>query len=88
MESHGTKFIEIYCRCSLDELVRRDVKGLYKEALSGEIQNFTGVYDPYEEPKNPDILVESDNESVEDSLRNILSHLEEQGLIDKTDAQQ
>ena len=46
VESHGAAFVEVFCKCSLDELVRRDVKGLYKKALSGEIQNFTGVSDP------------------------------------------
>lgn len=87
VESHDARFVEVFCRCSLDELVRRDVKGLYKKALSGEIQNFTGVSDPYEEPAHPEILVESDKETVEESLRKILSYLEDQGLIDKADAQ-
>jgi len=88
VESHGAAFIEVFCKCSLDELVRRDVKGLYKKALSGEIQNFTGVSDPYEEPQNPEILVQSDTESVEDSLRKILSYLEEHDLIGKDDTAQ
>ena len=86
VESHGVKFVEVFCRCSLDALVARDVKGLYKKALSGEIQNFTGVSDPYEEPKNPDVLVESDKETVEQSFQKIIGYLEEQGLIDKADA--
>ena len=81
VESHGAAFVEVYTKCSLDELVRRDVKGLYKRALSGEIQNFTGVTDPYEEPKRPDILVESDSEKVEDSLAKIIKFLEERELI-------
>ena len=81
VESHGARFIEVYTRCSLDELVRRDVKGLYKKALSGEIQNFTGVSDPYEEPQNPEVLVESDKEPVDESLRKIIAYLEEQQLI-------
>lgn len=85
VESHGTPFVEVYCKCSLDELVRRDVKGLYKKALSGEIQNFTGVSDPYEEPENPDVLVESDSESVEDAFHKILAFLEEKELIGKAD---
>jgi adenylyl-sulfate kinase len=83
VESHGAAFVEVYARCSLDELVRRDVKGLYKKALSGEIEHFTGVSDPYEEPQNPDVLVESDNDSPETSVRKILTHLEERGLIER-----
>jgi adenylyl-sulfate kinase len=81
VESHGAAFVEVYNKCSLEELVRRDVKGLYKKALAGEIQNFTGVSDPYEEPKNPDILVESDSEPVEVSFERILQFLEEKKLI-------
>jgi adenylylsulfate kinase len=83
VESHGTAFVEVYTKCSLDELVRRDVKGLYKKALSGEIQNFTGVSDPYEEPENPEVVVESEHEPVEESVQKILRFLEEKELIDK-----
>lgn len=83
VESHDAAFVEVYCKCSLDELVRRDVKGLYKKALSGEIQNFTGVSDPYEEPTHPEIVVESDREAVDVSFQRILSYLEERGLISK-----
>jgi adenylylsulfate kinase len=81
VESHGAAFVEVYTKCSLDELVRRDVKGLYKKALAGEIQHFTGVSDPYEEPVNPDVLVESDSEPVEEAYAKILRYLEEKGLI-------
>ena len=81
----NSDFVEIYTRCSLDELVRRDVKGLYKKALSGEIQNFTGVSDPYEEPQNPEVLIESDTESVQDGFARIIQFLEEQQLIGKGD---
>lgn len=83
VESSGVAFVEVFTKCSLDELVHRDVKGLYKKALSGEIQNFTGVSDPYEEPSNPDVLIESDKQSVEESLRQILNYLEEKELIGK-----
>lgn len=83
VESHGAKFVEVYCKCSLDALVQRDVKGLYKKALSGEIQNFTGVSDPYEEPANPEILVQSDKESVDESFQNILNYLAKHELIDR-----
>lgn len=85
VESNGAAFVEVYAKCSLDELVRRDVKGLYKKALSGEIQNFTGVTDPYEEPENPEIVVDSATQSVEESFRQILNFLEEKELIGKGD---
>ena len=81
VESHGAAFIEVYTRCSLEELMRRDVKGLYKKALAGEIPHFTGVSDPYEAPQNPDITVESDSELPEASLQKILRYLEEKQLI-------
>jgi len=69
-------FIEIYVKCSLEKLVERDVKGLYRKALAGEIKNFTGVSDPYEEPLNAEIVVESDRETVEESIRKIVEYLE------------
>lgn len=81
VEGDGAAFVEVFTKCSLDELVRRDAKGLYKKALAGEIKNFTGVSDPYEEPENPEILVDSDNESVEESLAKIIAYLEEKELI-------
>ncbi len=67
-------------RCSLDELVRRDVKGLYKKALAGELQHFTGVSDPYEAPENPDVVVDSELETVEESVSKILAELSQAGL--------
>ena len=82
-QQSGVAFIEIYCRASLDALVSRDVKGLYKRALAGEIKNFTGVSDPYEAPETPEVLVESDRESIDDSLRKIFRYLEERDLIEK-----
>jgi adenylyl-sulfate kinase len=84
VEANGATFVEVFTKCSLDELVRRDAKGLYKKALSGEIQNFTGVSDPYEEPENPDVLIESDQESVEEGYAKILKYLEDKELIDKS----
>jgi adenylyl-sulfate kinase len=74
-------FVEVYCKCSLDALIERDVKGLYKKALAGEIQNFTGVSDPYEEPENPEVVVETDKETVEESLTKIVHKLEELGYV-------
>ncbi len=75
------RFFEVYIRCSLDELIRRDVKGLYEKAIRGEIKNFTGVSDPYEEPFDPELIVDSDRESVEGSLARLIGTLEERGYI-------
>ncbi len=74
-------FVEVYAKCSLDALVDRDVKGLYRKALAGEIKNFTGVSDPYEPPETPEVVVETDRESVEQSGNKILDFLETRGLI-------
>jgi adenylylsulfate kinase len=68
-------FLEVYVRCSLEELIRRDVKGLYEKALRGELPHFTGVSDPYEEPEQPDVIVETDRETVEESVLRILAAL-------------
>ena len=62
-------FIEVFVDCDLDECVKRDVKGLYKKALSGEIKNFTGISDPYEKPDNPEITVNTSSETIEQSLK-------------------
>jgi adenylyl-sulfate kinase len=73
--------VEVYCYAPLEVLVERDVKGLYKKALAGEIENFTGVSDPYEPPENPDVTVDSSTETVEVSLSKILRRLEELGYV-------
>ena len=74
-------FVEVYVKCSLDELIERDPKGLYAKALAGEIENFTGVNDPYEAPVSPEIVVETDMESVEQSAARILEGLERLGHL-------
>ena len=79
----GDNFVEVYVEASLDELVRRDVKGLYEKAIKGEIPNFTGVSDPYEEPLNPEVLVNTEQESIEESLGKVLAALEERGFAPK-----
>ena len=81
VESSGSAFVEVYTRCSLEELSRRDVKGLYKKAMAGEIANFTGVSDPYEAPENAEVVVDSEQEAVEISLQRILDYLGERKLI-------
>jgi len=79
--SHETAFVEAFVDCSLDELVRRDRKGLYAKALRGELLHFTGVSDPYEPPLAPDIHVRSDHETVEESRGKIVAWLERSGLV-------
>src|SRR5690349_12924874 len=65
IERDGAQFIEVYVKCPINVLAERDVKGLYKKALAGEIKEFTGVSDPYEEPLDPEIVVETDRESIQ-----------------------
>ncbi|HZP46831.1 MAG TPA: adenylyl-sulfate kinase [Candidatus Binataceae bacterium] len=75
------RFFEVYVECPLDTLVERDVKGLYKKALAGEIKNFTGVDDPYEPPLAPELVVNSHTETREESLARLLAALEAKGFI-------
>src|SRR6266566_5133846 len=69
------RFFEVYVKCPLDTLVERDVKGLYRKALKGEIGNFTGVSDPYEEPFSPELVIESHREVPRQSLQRLLQGL-------------
>ncbi len=75
------EFIEVYVKCPLEVCEQRDVKGLYKKARQGIIKNFTGIDDPYEEPLSPEITVETDKESVEESVDKIISYLIKRGII-------
>ena len=74
-------FIEVYVHCPIEVLADRDVKGLYKKALAGEIPSFTGVSDPYEPPANPEVTVDSSREAVDDSVEKVWNTLRERGLI-------
>ena len=74
-------FVEVYVECPLERLVERDVKGLYKQALAGEIPNFTGVSDPYEAPLEPEVTIHSARETPEESAEKIWMALAERGLI-------
>jgi len=74
-------FVEIYTRCPVAVCMERDIKGMYKKAIAGEIANFTGVDDPYEEPKNPDLILDTDNETVEESVRKVVYKLGELGYV-------
>jgi adenylyl-sulfate kinase len=80
------RFVEVYVKCDLEECIKRDVKGLYQKALSGEIKNFTGVSDPYEEPLNPEIIVETHKEAKEESINKIISVLSKLGYLPKEKA--
>ncbi|MDQ0162538.1 adenylyl-sulfate kinase [Aeribacillus alveayuensis] len=75
------EFIEIYVKCSLEECERRDPKGLYKKARAGEIKGFTGIDDPYEAPENPELVVETDKQTLEESVKKVITYLEEKGYI-------
>ena len=76
------RFVEVYVKCPVEECMNRDFKGLYAKALSGEIPNFTGVSDPYEPPLCPEVVAETDRESVEGSLDKILTALATLGYVD------
>ena len=80
------RFVEVYVKCTLEECISRDVKGMYKKALSGEIKNFTGISDPYEEPQNPEIVVETHKETQEESANKIMNSLIILGYIPKDES--
>jgi adenylylsulfate kinase len=77
---HGD-FIEVYVKCSLETCEERDVKGLYKKARDGVIPHFTGISSPYEAPLNPEIVIETENRSVEECVSEVIGILEERGII-------
>ena len=70
-------FIEIYCKASIETCEKRDVKGLYKKARAGKIKNYTGIDSPYEAPVNPELIINTDKESLDESISKILSYLQE-----------
>jgi adenylylsulfate kinase len=76
-----TNFVEIFVDAPLDEVMRRDVKGLYARAVRGEIPHFTGVSDPYEAPTAPDLHLRTDREAPEESAARVLDHLVARGWI-------
>ena len=80
IEQYG-KYIQIYISTSLDECAKRDTKGLYAKALSGELKGFTGVNDPYEIPENPELTVDTENMTPEESVQKVMIFLEKEGLI-------
>ena len=77
------EFIEVFVKCSLLECEKRDPKGIYKKARSGEIKEFTGISAPYEDPENPEIVLETDKTSLEECIETILNYLLENEYIKK-----
>jgi adenylylsulfate kinase len=80
VEKHGP-FVEVFVRASVEECARRDVKGLYEKAFNGEIKGFTGVDDPYEEPDDAELVIDTEVHEPEESAAIILAKLEELGLV-------
>lgn len=81
MRERITNFVEVYAQCELDVLIQRDIKGLYKMAIEGKIENFTGISDPYEPPANAEIVFHSDTEKPEESADKVWGKLIELELI-------
>ena len=79
------EFIEVYVKCSLSECERRDPKGIYRRARTGEIKEFTGISAPYEEPERPDIVLETDKLTIEKCVKTLLDYLAENGYFKKLD---
>ena len=77
------RFVEVYCRCPMEVLMKRDTKDLYKKALNNEIQHVAGVNAPYEEPLKPEVLLNTDQRSVEESALKVMTTLELLGLIER-----
>lgn len=76
-------FVEVYVRCPIEICKQRDVKGMYQKALEGKIKHFTGVDDPYEEPEHPELIVNTNKETVEESVHKVLQKIEELGYLSK-----
>lgn len=75
------EFIEIFIKCPVEECEKRDTKGLYKKARAGEIKDFTGISAPYEEPENPELVLETAGESLEDSASKVIGYMVKRGFI-------
>jgi adenylylsulfate kinase len=75
------EFIEVFCKCSLEICEKRDTKGHYQKARAGQIKEFTGISAPYEEPENPELIIETDRASIDEGVSRIISYLEDKGII-------
>jgi adenylylsulfate kinase len=82
---HIGDFVEVYVKCPIEVCRQRDVKGLYKLVDEGKIKGFTGVDDPYEEPEHPELIVETDRETIEESVERIFARLEDLGYLEPED---
>ena len=80
---HDGNFVEVYAMCSIEKLTERDVKGLYAKALRGELENFTGVSDPYEEPLHAEVVIDTEHETEDESLAKLVAKLEALGFLDR-----
>lgn len=78
------RFVEVFMDAPIEVLAKRDVKGLYKKALAGEIKNFTGIDDPYEAPVAPDVRVDSSRDGVDESARRVVEALRQRGLLPRS----
>src|SRR3954465_4525031 len=76
-ETMGDRFIEVYVKASVEACAERDVKGLYEKAFKGEIKEFTGVSDPYEEPEHAELIVDTEHESPEESAQKVIAFVED-----------
>jgi adenylyl-sulfate kinase len=81
VRAETTNFLEVFVDAPLDVVIGRDVKGMYKKAIAGEIPNFTGISDPFEAPENPDIHLHTDQETVAESAGKIIAELEKRRLL-------
>jgi adenylyl-sulfate kinase len=82
----GERFVEVFVKASVETCAERDVKGLYEKAFAGEIKEFTGVSDPYEEPEHAEIIVDTEAQEPEESAAQVLAYLEERALIPAPEA--
>jgi adenylylsulfate kinase len=80
-ELMGDRFVEVFVKASVDTCAERDVKGLYAKAFAGEIKEFTGVSDPYEEPERPEVVCDTEGETAEESAEKLIAYLEQRELI-------
>jgi adenylyl-sulfate kinase len=74
-------FVEVYVKCPVEVCMKRDKKGMYRKAIAGEIKDFTGINDPYEEPENPEIVIETDKQTIDECVDHILSNLKSLGYL-------
>ena len=88
LENDDLPFVEVFVSAPLDVLIERDVKGLYKKAIAGEIKNFTGISDPYEPPQSPGLVVDSAIEPLSESTERLLSFLTQTAILRRPPAQQ